>query len=60
MIVILPFLVNQNQAIGIEIKLITAGEAYHDTNGSWFEMTGVFRINETLFQHPLSDLAQRL
>jgi hypothetical protein len=29
------------QAMGIEVKLITADEAYHDKDGSFFEKTGV-------------------
>lgn len=37
----LPFLVNLAQAIGIDLKLITADEAYHDKDGSLFETTGV-------------------
>ena len=37
----LPFLVNLAQAMGIDIKLITADEAYHDKDGSLFEKTGV-------------------
>jgi hypothetical protein len=36
----LPFLVNLAQAMGIEIKLITADEAYHDKDGSLFKNTG--------------------
>ena len=37
----LPFLVNLAQAMGIDIKLVTADEAYHDKDGSLFEKTGV-------------------
>jgi hypothetical protein len=37
----LPFLVNLAQAMGIDIKLVTADEAYHDKDGSLFEETGV-------------------
>ena len=37
----LPFLVDLAQAMGIEIKLITADEAYHDTDGAMFRKTGV-------------------
>jgi hypothetical protein len=37
----LPFLVNLAQAIGIDVRLITADEAYHDKDGSLFEDTGV-------------------
>jgi len=37
----LPFLVNLDQAMGIELQLITADEAYHDKDGSLFEETGV-------------------
>jgi len=37
----LPFLVNLAQAMGIDLKLITADEAYHDKDGSLFESTGV-------------------
>lgn len=38
----LPFLVNLAQAMGIELKLITADEAYHDKDGSLVADTGVF------------------
>ena len=37
----LPFLVHLAQAMGIELQLITADEAYHDKDGSLFEETGV-------------------
>ena len=37
----LPFLVKLAQAMGLDIKLITADEAYHDKDGSLFEDTGV-------------------
>ena len=37
----LPFLVNLAQAMGVELQLITADEAYHDKDGSLFEETGV-------------------
>ncbi|HID35948.1 MAG TPA: transposase [Ghiorsea sp.] len=37
----LPFLINLAQAMGIEIKLVTADEAYHDKDGSLFKDTGV-------------------
>ena len=37
----LPFLVNLAQAMGIDLQLITADEAYHDKDGSLFEKTGV-------------------
>lgn len=37
----LPFLVELAQAMGIELKLITADEAYHDKDGSLFQKTGV-------------------
>ena len=37
----LPFLVTLAQAMGIELQLITADEAYHDKDGSLFEETGV-------------------
>ncbi|HID70144.1 MAG TPA: transposase [Desulfobacterales bacterium] len=36
----LPFLVNLAQAMGIEVKLVTADEAYHDKDGSLFNQTG--------------------
>ena len=36
----LPFLINLAQAMGIEIKLVTADEAYHDKDGSLFKDTG--------------------
>lgn len=34
-------LVKLAQSMGIEMKLITADDAYHDNNGSFFEQTGV-------------------
>jgi len=37
----LPFLINLAQAMGIDIKLVTADEAYHDKDGSLFNDTGV-------------------
>ncbi len=37
----LPFLVNLAQAMGIDIQLITADEAYHDKDGSLFDKTDV-------------------
>ena len=37
----LPFLVNLAQTMGIDIKLVTADEAYHDKDGSLFKETGV-------------------
>jgi hypothetical protein len=37
----LPFLVNLAQAMGIDLRLITADEAYHDKDGSLFEESGV-------------------
>lgn len=37
----LPFLIKLAQAMGIDVKLITADEAYHDKDGSLFEETGV-------------------
>ncbi len=37
----LPFLINLAQAMGIDIKLVTADEAYHDKDGSLFKETGV-------------------
>ncbi len=37
----LPFLVKLAQAMGIDIKLITADEAYHDKDGSLLRETGV-------------------
>lgn len=37
----LPFLVNLAQAMGIDIKLVTADEAYHDKDGTLFKDTGV-------------------
>jgi len=37
----LPFLVKLAQAMGIDIKLITADEAYHDKDGSLSRETGV-------------------
>jgi hypothetical protein len=37
----LTFLVHLAQAMGIELQLITADEAYHDKDGSLFQETGV-------------------
>jgi len=37
----LPFLVKLAQAMGVDIKLVTADEAYHDKDGSLFKETGV-------------------
>jgi hypothetical protein len=37
----LPFLIKLAQAMGIDVKLITADEAYHDKDGTIFEETGV-------------------
>ncbi len=37
----LPFLVSLAQAMGIDVKLITADEAYHDKDGSLYNKTGV-------------------
>ena len=37
----LPFLVKLAQAMGLDVKLVTADEAYHDKDGSLFEQTGV-------------------
>jgi len=37
----LPFLVNLAQAMGIDLQLITADEAYHDKDGTLFQKTGV-------------------
>lgn len=36
----LPFLVDLAQAMGIDVKLITADEAYHDKDGSLYKETG--------------------
>ncbi len=36
----LPFLVNLAQAMGIDVKLVTADEAYHDKGGSLYNHTG--------------------
>lgn len=36
----LPFLVNLGQSMGLDIKLVTADEAYHDKDGSLFRETG--------------------
>jgi len=40
----LPFLVKLGQAMGIELKLITADEAYHDKDDTLFQETGVRMI----------------
>jgi hypothetical protein len=37
----LPFLVKLAQAMGLDIQLVTADEAYHDKDGSLFQETGV-------------------
>ena len=37
-------LINLGQAIGLDLKLITADEAYHDKDGSLLEQTGVHLI----------------
>ena len=37
----LPFLVSLAQAMGIDVKLVTADEAYHDKDGSLYKKTGV-------------------
>jgi hypothetical protein len=37
----LPFLVNLAQAMGIDVKLVTADEAYHDKDGTMYGDTGV-------------------
>lgn len=37
----LPFLVSVGQAMGLDLQLITADEAYHDKDGSLYEETGV-------------------
>lgn len=37
----LPFLVKLAQAMGLEIQLVTADEAYHDKDGALFQETGV-------------------
>ena len=37
----LPFLIKLAQAMGLDIKLVTADEAYHDKDGSLFKETGV-------------------
>lgn len=37
-------LINLGKAIGLELKLITADEAYHDSDGSLLEQTGVHLI----------------
>jgi hypothetical protein len=37
-------LINLGKAIGLELKLITADEAYHDSDGSVLEQTGVHLI----------------
>ncbi|MFT5730808.1 MAG: hypothetical protein ACI8PB_004998 [Desulforhopalus sp.] len=36
----LPFLVSLGQAMGLDLQLITADEAYHDKDGSLYEKTG--------------------
>lgn len=41
---LLTLLVNLAQAIGLDIKLITADSAYHDTDGTLFKETGVHLV----------------
>jgi hypothetical protein len=41
---LLTLLVTLAQAIGLDIRLITADTAYHDTDGSFFKATGVHLI----------------
>jgi hypothetical protein len=41
---LLSLLVTLAQAIGLEIQVITADTAYHDTDGSFFNTTGVHLI----------------
>jgi len=48
----LPFLVNLAQAMGIDLQLITADEAYHDKDGTLFQKTGV-----TVTTPPLSTVS---
>jgi len=48
----LPFLVNLAQAMGIDLQLITADEAYHDKDGTLFQETGV-----TVTTPPLSTVS---
>ena len=48
----LPFLVNLARAMGIDLQLITADEAYHDKDGSLFHETGV-----TVTTSPLSTVS---
>jgi len=48
----LPFLVNLAQAMGIDLQLITADEAYHDKDGTLFRETGV-----TVTTPPLSTVS---
>ncbi len=49
---LLPFLVNLAQAMGIDLQLITADEAYHDKDGTLFHETGV-----TVTTPPLSTVS---
>jgi hypothetical protein len=46
----LPFLVNLAQAMGVNLQLITADEAYHDNDGSLFAKTGVRLTHPTVSQ----------
>lgn len=55
-------LIKLAQALGIDIKLITADQAYHDSNGSVFNETGVYvvapasekaKLPENVLQSPL-------
>jgi hypothetical protein len=48
-------LVKLAQAMGIEVKLITADEAYHDKDGSLFDETGVRLITPPSSQSELPD-----
>ena len=48
-------LIKLAQAMGIEVKLITADEAYHDKDGSIFDETGVRLITPPSSQSELPD-----
>lgn len=51
----LKLLINLAQAIGIDLKLITADEAYPDYNGNLFKETGVHLIAPPSSKVPLPD-----
>lgn len=45
-------LIDLAQAMGIDLKLITADEAYHDNNGDLFKETGVHLVTPPSSKYP--------